>query len=121
MLQLAVGYGRQTIEAKERAIYFYEQVEGKKIFKFVESQIGYNEIGDSVWVTTIWFEVTDPTPAEQQKAEEENYFIGSTGISPNDPLWREKLAEYNAPNKESVTVAAIPTVEFEVHHVGEVE
>ena len=90
MLSLAVGYGKNLIEAKERAIFFYQQIENRKAFRFVESQPGYNEAGDSVWVTTIWFETIEPTPEEKKAEEEKHHFIGSTDIDPNDSDWHAK-------------------------------
>lgn len=87
-LKLAVGYSTQLIEAKERAIYFYEKVEGRKRFEFVETHKGKNEIDQDVWVTTIWFtELADPV---ENKPEEKFEFIGSTGIDPDDPNWYTK-------------------------------
>lgn len=96
MLRLAVGYGTKVLEAKERAIYFYEQAEGRKIFRFVETQPGLNELNESVWVTTIWFDVVEPTPEEKKKEEEKYLFIGSDNIDPNDPNWREKWEQRDA-------------------------
>lgn len=89
MIKLAIGYSKSPIQAKQRAIYFYDQAEGRKIFKFVETQQGLNEINEVVWVTTIWFELLDPLP-EQEKVEEKHEFIGSTDIDPNDPNWHSK-------------------------------
>lgn len=88
MIKMAIGYAKQPIEAKERALLLYDQIEGKKTFKFVESHFGYNDLGESAWITTIWFEVIELTPEE--KEDEKYHFIGSTEIDPNDPNWYEK-------------------------------
>lgn len=84
MLQLAIGYGKNLIEAKERAAYFYEQVQANKRFLFVETQPGFNEVNESVFVTTIWYETFTPVPREEESKFE---YIGSTGVDPNDPDW----------------------------------
>jgi len=91
MLRLAVGYSKQLVEAKQRAIFFYEQVEERKMVRFVETQPGLNELDESVWVTTIWFDVIEPTPEEKKKEEEKFMYIGSKDIDPNDPDWKEKM------------------------------
>jgi hypothetical protein len=135
MLKYVVGFSLDAMQAKERALFFFNEIDARKRVIIVESQIGANEVGEAAWFTTIWFEQADPTP--EQIAEEENYFIGSTGISPTDPDWREKLVAQqlqaaadsltetqvweDTTDRQDVTVAAIPSVEFEVHHVGEVE
>jgi hypothetical protein len=128
-LNFVTGYSTDLQKAKEFAIHFYNEREGRKRFEAVESQTGENEIGNQVWVTTIWYtELGDPV--EPQKQEEKFEFIGSTDVDPRDPDWREKL--YGDMNESGVvaepiadpnlvTVAATPTVAFEVHHVEEVE
>ena len=91
MLRLAIGYSKQLVEAKQRAIFFYEQVEERKMVRFVETQPGKNELDEDVWVTTIWFDVIETTPEEKKKEEEKFHYIGSTDIDPNDPDWKEKM------------------------------
>jgi hypothetical protein len=81
MITLAVGYSSKVVEAKERAIFFYEKAEGKKRFLFVETQPGLNEVNESVWVTTIWFDTIEPTPEKEQ--EEKHEFIGSMASTSN--------------------------------------
>lgn len=108
MLSLAVGYGKNLIEAKERAIFFYQQIENRKAFRFVESQPGYNEVGDSVWVTAIWFETIEPTPEEKKAEEVLHHFIGSTDIDPNDVDWQAKWkALQDASNEQVETLSHI--------------
>lgn len=124
-LRFVTGYSTDLQKAKEFALHFYEEREGRKRFEAVESQTGENEVGHQVWVTTIWYtELGDPV--EPQKQEEKFEFIGHEGIDPSDPNWREKLyGDMNQPmpiaDPNLVTVASTPMVEFEVHHVGEVE
>jgi len=87
-LNIAVGYGNTIIIAKERAIAFYETVEGKKVFRAVESQQGYDSANNQAFVTTIWFEIVPPVVEQPQGPKYE--FIGSTDIDPADPDWYAK-------------------------------
>ena len=106
MLRLAIGYSKQLVEAKQRAIFFYEQVEERKMVRFVETQPGKNELDEDVWVTTIWFDVIEPTPEEKKKEEEKFHYIGSTDIDPTDPDWKDKMEALRL-EKEDILATAL--------------
>lgn len=95
-LAFVIGYNKDIITAKERAVYYYNQIEGQKIFHAVETHVGKNELEEPAWFTTIWFTHIEPKPEEVKHT-----FIGSEGIDPRDPNWQEKLQaltdNYNAP------------------------
>lgn len=97
MLKFVTGYSKNMIDAKERAIIFYDKAEGKKVFKTVETQYGRNEIDEPVYVTTIWFEIFEITESQES---EKHLFIGSSDIDPNDPDWLQKWNDQQDALKE---------------------
>jgi hypothetical protein len=86
-LKYVVGFSYDAIVAKDRALFFYNEVEGRKSVIAIESQIGKNELDEPAWFTTIWYNLHE---AETEKEAQKEYFIGSTDISPNDPNWYDK-------------------------------
>lgn len=126
-LKFVTGYASDPRKAKEFAAHFYNELEVRTRFEAVETQTGENEIGNPVWVTTIWYTEL-PEVLEQKKQEEQFEYIGSIGIDPYDPDWREKLAEREAAlieltelgeNMGEYTVTTKPTVEMDVIHAQE--
>lgn len=86
MLKQVVGFSKDLMIAKTRAAFFYNQLEVRTRFEFIESQIGANELGEPAWFTTIWYtELPDPVV---QKEEEKFEYIGSTDIDPSNPDWK---------------------------------
>lgn len=115
-LKFVIGYSKDIFTAKERALYFYNEVEGRKKLEFIESQIGQNEIGDTAWFTTIWYSEL-PAQPESKEPEEKFEFIGSTGIDPTDPDWRIKWEQAHQPEDDTLAVQTTPTVDLQVNRV----
>ncbi len=120
MLNVRIAYGTSYENAVGEAVELYNQLDKAKTFHSSEVDQP-NELSE-YWRCTIWFSTSDVTAVEKEAEEEKYYYIGSTDVDPNDPNWREKLyGDMNEPLPDTTTVQATPTVEFEVHHVGEVE
>lgn len=112
-LKFVIGYSADIATAKERAVYFYNDVEGTKNIVAIESQVGINELNEPAWFTTIWFNLYEPVQEQEQKFE----YIGSTTIDPNDPDWEQKWKESQGIDQETLD-AEWRTNTDEVHNAS---
>ena len=108
MLKFVTGFSKDLLTAKERAAFFYNQLEVRTRLEFIETQQGLNELQETAWITTIWYtELADPVNNPPVEAFQ---FIGSTGVDPNDPDWRQKLAVLH---QQAIVDALVETQEWE--------
>ena len=91
LLRAVMAYGRDLEDAVTAALNHYNEIDARKIFHKAD-------VDDTITKTTedgiifharviIWFTANTDDPIEPDIPT----FIGSQGIDPNDPDWREKI------------------------------
>ncbi len=111
MLRVAIGKADNYEDSIIAAVEQYNEVEGSKSFHDRQTIML-----PGIFITTIFFTVREVT---QQEPKHE--FIGSEGIDPNDPNWREKWEAMNSQGYDgSYQVEVSPSAELEViRHTSE--
>lgn len=93
-LRAVISNGTTLEEALITAVDLYNEIDLRKVFHkadIVEDTASqYNR-----YQLIIWFTVMEDTPVVEPPT-----FIGSRGIDPNDPNWREKLAQKTVWDKD---------------------
>lgn len=96
MLNVAMSYARSYQEAILGAIKLYNEIEGQKIYHERHVHKIEDAHENAQFMCEIWFTLR---VIEQQPPKYE--FVGSQGIDPTDPNWREKWEAANAVAQEA--------------------
>ena len=92
MLQVILSYGNTYAEAITDAVSKYNSFDGDKIFHDKSVYLADIDVNGILYKygCEIWF-----TLHTRVQIPEQFEFVGSHGVDPNDPNWREKLSLNN--------------------------
>jgi hypothetical protein len=91
-LRVAMGFGETREQSIYNAVTEYNRVEGYKVFHKSDTGFEFDtpaenpEAMTGTFQTEIWFTTTAIDPPKPDFT-----YIGSVGIDPNDPEWKEKI------------------------------
>lgn len=88
MLKVILAYADTYEQVITDALNLYNAVEGNKIFHAREIYLLGDSPIEKKYSCEIWFTVTQ---SATQQPKDEFEFVGSKGIDPSDPNWRDKM------------------------------
>ena len=96
MLNVVFGYGNSYTDAIVDALRTYNEIEGQKTFHTKDVHVASTEIIDAPrCMCEIWF--TLRVIVQQPETYE---YVGSKGIDPSDPNWREQWEQQQQSQNE---------------------